>query len=66
MTTKQLAKITDQRIERVYCLRCTGIEIDIMDIGKVFAHGRTLIGMGATDEELGDGIFSYVCTIRQN
>ena len=64
---KRAAKIADTRIERAYYDTCTGIQIDIMDIGKVFEHGRRLITMDhVNDEQLRFGIREYVETIRQN
>lgn len=58
------AKESDKRIERAYHATCHGIAIDIMDISKVFAEGRRLIGEGATDAELGEGLRAFVETIR--
>jgi hypothetical protein len=33
-------KILDRRISEIFSRRCSGIAIDIMDIGKVFEAGR--------------------------
>ena len=57
----------DKRIDAAYRTTCSGIQIDIMDIGKVFEHGRRLITMDhVNDEQLRFGIREYVETIRQN
>jgi hypothetical protein len=56
----------DARINRVYAQRCSGIEVNIMDIGKVFKVGQQAIAEGADDAALGDRIAAYVETIRQN
>ena len=64
--TKRQEKQADQRIERMYGLRCSGIQIDIMDIGKVFRVGYAAVERGAGDKELGDDIAEFVETIRKN
>lgn len=57
---------TDTRIERAYYARCSGVQIDIMNIGRVFNAGRAAIANGADDEALGDAIAAFVETVRQN
>lgn len=66
MTAKQLAKQADKRIADAYYSKCSGIQINIMDICKVYARGRELIAQGADDSTLGAGILEYVNTIRHN
>jgi short-subunit dehydrogenase len=56
----------DARIEKLYGQRCHGIQIDIMDISKVFKHAREVAETGADDIVLGDAIAAYVETIRKN
>ncbi|HTE40296.1 MAG TPA: hypothetical protein VK629_05685 [Steroidobacteraceae bacterium] len=63
--TKQ-EKINDARIERIYGQRCSGVQVDIMDIGKVFKAGEAAIAEGVDDVVLGDKIVAYVQTIRKN
>jgi hypothetical protein len=55
----------DKRIERAYTAGCKNVEIDIMDIGKVFAYGTGQIAMGADDAKLQAGIIEFVETIRK-
>jgi len=63
---KKAAKIADQRVERAYYRTCSGVQIDIMDIGKVFDFGRLKVAAGEDDNALGASIRAYVDTIRKN
>ncbi len=54
----------EKRIESAYYAGCSGVQIDVMDIGKVFKHGHVLIKSGADDEALKAGIVAFVETIR--
>lgn len=40
MAKRLTAKRVDELIEAAYRRRCSGIEINVLDIGKVFAAGR--------------------------
>ena len=70
MATKQAKRLTkkqiDKTVERAYYATCSGIQIDIMDIGKVFTFGRGLVEDGADEEILKTGIRAFVETIRKN
>jgi hypothetical protein len=57
---------TDVRIERVYYANCSGIQINVMDIGKVFDVGRKAIADGADDAMLTARVVAFVETIRHN
>lgn len=59
------AKI-DKRVERLYYATCSGVQIDIMDIGKVFDVGRKAIAEGKDDGEVALAICQFVATIRKN
>lgn len=66
MSKSRADKIADSRINRVYCRSCSGVQIDIMDISKVFHVGRMAIAGGADDQELAVKIVDFVNTIRKN
>lgn len=64
LTQKQIGKQRDATIERLYRQRCSGIEINIMDISKVFKVGHAAIAAGLDDSAVGDAIYDFVQTIR--
>jgi hypothetical protein len=66
MKTTKAERAADKRIERAYYATCSGIQIDIMDIGKVFDIGRRAIEAGADEETLRKSIRDYVELIRKN
>jgi hypothetical protein len=64
---KKLMSEIDNRVERAYGQGCSGIQIDVMDIGKVFEHGRRqILTEGLDDTALAKSIREYVETIRRN
>jgi hypothetical protein len=68
MTKQEKARL-DKRIERIYGLRCGGMQIDIFDIPKVYdaayrAVERDRAARGS-DQVLGDYIEQFVLTIRR-
>lgn len=65
MEVLNLRKLMDQRIERAYGASCSGVTIDIMDIGKVFEYGRIKIAQGEDDAALAASIRAYVNTLAK-
>lgn len=60
------AKLTDQRIERAYGRTCSGVQVSVLDIGKVFVAGRAALASGADEAALEAAIVAVVATIRLN
>jgi hypothetical protein len=72
--TKRESNKLDKRIESIYYKRCSGIQIDIMDIPKIFNVARAaymdipelLRSEEYVTRELTKTIVFYVDTIRKN
>jgi len=64
--TKSESKKLDSRISRIYGQVCSGVQIDVMAIGKVMQVGRDAALKGGDDSQVGAAIASYVETIRKN
>lgn len=56
-------KRIDKFVEQAYYERCSGIQIDVMDIAKVFEVGRVAFANG---QNVGDMVFEFVQSIRKN
>lgn len=65
MTKRQL-KAAEARVDRAYMRICSGVQINIMDIGKVFKVGMAAIAAGADETALETAIVNFVQTIRKN
>lgn len=57
-------KLIDSRIDKAYRMTCSGIQINMLDIPKVFAFGRIRIMEGEDDAALASSIRAYVESIR--
>lgn len=71
---KLSAKQIDKLVEQAYYARCSGIQINVMDIGKVFAVGRGAyaqgeqmkMGLAERKVYVADKVRDYVEVIRKN
>lgn len=61
--TKIAAKRLDQEIERIFRSHCSGIQISIWDLGKVFASGRKAHAEGT---DMIQAIVSTVHSLRKD
>jgi len=59
-------KLINKRVETAYYQSCSGIQIPMMSIPKVFEAGRVAVAEGADDETLKAKIRAFVETIRVN
>ena len=57
-------KLIDKRIDLAYRKTCSGIQINMLDIPKVFKFGRIKIMEGEDDAALCSSIRAYVESIR--
>lgn len=63
--TKQ-QKIDENRINRAFNQACSGVQIPMLDIPKVFRAGQAAIDAGADDAALTEAVVAFVETIRVN
>lgn len=66
MKSKRQQNIDDKRISAAYHARCNGIQVSVMDLGKIYKAGQGAIDAGANDAALGDAVAAFVDTIRKN
>jgi hypothetical protein len=66
ISKKTLEKQIENRISAAYSRTCSGVQVDIMDLGKISNVGRKAIAEGCDDKQLGDRIAAFVETIRKN
>jgi hypothetical protein len=64
--TKRQKAMQEKRIEKIYYKSCSGIQINVMDIQKVFDEGHKAIAEGADDVQLEERIKTFVKSISQN
>jgi len=65
-SNKKHTDMAKARINRVYSARCSGIQIPMMEVLKVWEVGMASCLLGDSDDVLGDKILAYVDTIRWN
>lgn len=64
--SKRATKAAEKKVEAIYYKNCSGVEINIMDIGKIFKVGLTSIAEGDDDAATTKKIVDFVNTIRSN
>jgi hypothetical protein len=56
-------KALDREIDKLYRENCSGIQVSIMDIPRIFAEAKKARAEG---RDMNDAIVSFVNTIRKN
>ena len=66
--TKKAQKAQNDRISRIYTRRCSGVQVNIMDLDKIDKVAKDALAADPviSDEALGDKIAAFVQTIRVN
>jgi hypothetical protein len=62
-TSKAAERQVENRIAEVYRRTCSGVQVNIMDVSKIYAAGRAALAAG---QDLDTAIPAFVQTIRQN
>lgn len=67
-TAKQQLEINRKRVDRAYNSTCHGVQVSIMDLGKIMDHGLEVIkaNPAISDDDLGAAVSAFVGTIRKN
>ena len=50
----------DKVVARCFYRYCAGLQVNVLDIGKVFAFGRLQLAKGVSGEALGKAMREYV------
>ena len=66
LSPKAQAKHDEARVSQAYTRACSGIQIDMMAIPKVFEVGLASVATGDDDTTLGAKLRAYVDTIREH
>lgn len=66
ISEKKQKSMRESVVSRLYGQRCFGIQINIMDIGKVMRVGVEALEAGDSEEAAGDKIAAFVEKIRKN
>ncbi len=59
---KYQQRIDERRIDAAYRATCSGVQVDIMNIGKIFKAGQAAIDAGADDVALQSAIVAFVAS----
>jgi hypothetical protein len=63
---KLSSKNLDRLIERIYYANCNGVQLNILDIPKVFRAGEQAYAAGADENGIKDAILAKVAEVRVN
>jgi hypothetical protein len=63
--TKLTNKKIDARINSAYSRNCSGIQVSIMDLGKISAVGKASILAGDDDATLGTKLRTFALSIAK-
>jgi hypothetical protein len=63
---KPKTKAKEARVSAAYHRTCSGVQVGIFDLSKIFSVGMLAIEEGADDTELEKRIVAFVQTIRKN
>lgn len=63
MKRSKAEQALDKQIERIFYTRCAGVQLNVLDIGKVFAAGRAAAATGA---DLEAAVIAAVAALRVN
>ena len=59
-TKKPSTKAQDKLIEKIYYAHCSGMQINIMRIPKLYAMARNMLDQGASEPEVGAGMVAFI------
>lgn len=59
-------KLAEARVDRAYRAACSGIQVPMLELPKIFAHGLARVAAGDDDAALAASVRAYVETIRVN
>lgn len=62
--TKRQSNQLDKQIEAIYYANCSGVQVDIMDIGSIFKAGRDAAAGGP--EAMTAAVLARVAEVRKN
>lgn len=65
-TTKAQEKRNRDRVSALYGQACNGVQISILDVGKVMKVGLDGFAAGLDDEAVKKSLTDFVATIRKN
>ena len=59
LTAKQAAKAQEKLVEQIYYKGCCGMQINILNIGKLFKMAGKMLDDGATTDAIVNAMWGY-------